>query len=52
MPKKIGWVGKPTFTFPGFGGGIDIHKVIGILPRPKAGFNSKQIQIHGPVQPP
>lgn len=35
--KKKGWVGKPAITFPGFGGGIDIHKAIGILPRPKAG---------------
>ena len=23
--KKMGWVKKPSFTFPGFGGGIDIH---------------------------
>ena len=21
--KKMGWVGKPSFTFPGFGSGMD-----------------------------
>ena len=34
----MGWVEKPSFTFPGFGSGLDIHKAIGKLPRPKAGF--------------
>ena len=33
--KKIGAVHKPCYTFPGFGGGIDIHKAIGKLPKPK-----------------
>ena len=28
---------KPSFTFPGFGGSIDIHKAIGKLPKPKRG---------------
>ena len=28
--KKMGWVKKPSFTFPGFGSGIDIHKKIGM----------------------
>ena len=26
--KKKGWAGKPSFTFPGFGGAIDIHNAI------------------------
>ena len=30
--KNIGWVEKPSFTFPGFGSGLDIHKPIGKLP--------------------
>lgn len=34
--KTIGAVPKPSFTFPGFGSGIDIHKQIGKLPKPKA----------------
>ena len=29
---------KPSFVFPGFGSGIDIHKAIGKLPKPKAGW--------------
>ena len=38
MLKKNG-LGKknPSFTFPRFGSGIDIHKAIGKLPKPKAG---------------
>ena len=36
--KKIGAVHKPAFTFPGFGDGIDIHKQIGKLPKPNAGW--------------
>ncbi|CAH3045179.1 unnamed protein product [Porites lobata] len=28
MPKKNGLGWKPAFTFPGLGGGIDIHKAI------------------------
>ena len=38
-PKKMDWVEKPSFTFPGFGSGIDIHKQIGKLPKSKAGWN-------------
>ena len=26
--KNKGWAGKPSFTFPGFGGAIDIHNAI------------------------
>lgn len=36
--KKIGAVEKPSCTFLGFGGGLDLHKAIGKFPRPKAGF--------------
>ena len=36
--KKMGWVEKLSFTFPGFGGAIDIHKQIGKLPRPVSGW--------------
>lgn len=36
--KKIGAVQKPAYTFPGFGRGIDIHKAIGKLPKPKSGW--------------
>ena len=35
--KKIGAVHKPAFIFPGIGGGIDIHKAIGKLPKPAKG---------------
>ena len=31
----MGWAKKPSFTFPGFGSGIDIYKAIGKLPKPK-----------------
>ena len=34
--KTIGAVPKPSFTFPGFGSGIDIRRQIGKLPKPKA----------------
>ena len=36
--KKIGALHKPVYTFPGFGSGIDIHKQIRKLPKPKAGW--------------
>ena len=36
--KTIGAVHKPSYKFPGFGSGIDIHKQIGKLPKPKAGW--------------
>ena len=36
--KKLGMVHKPSFTFPGSGGAIDIHKQIGKLPKPKGGW--------------
>ena len=36
--KEIGVASGPTFTFPGFGGSLDIHKAIGKLPEPKGGW--------------
>ena len=36
--KKTGAVEKRSYTFPGFGSGIDVHKAIGKLPKPKAGW--------------
>ena len=47
-PKKMGWVEKPSFTFPGFGSGIDIHKQIGKLPKSKAGWNLPGHKYTGP----
>ena len=35
--KEIGVASGPTFTFPGFGGSLDIHKAIGKLPKQKGG---------------
>ena len=36
--KEIGVASGPTFTFPGFGGSLDIHKAIVKLPKPKKGW--------------
>ena len=47
-PKKMAWVEKPSFTFPGFGSGIDIHKQIGKLPKSKAGWNLPGHKYIGP----
>ena len=49
--KKIGWVEKPSFTFPGFRSGSDIHKVIGKFPQPKAGFTPSKYKYMGPYNP-
>ena len=46
--KKIGAVEKPSFTFPGFGGAIDIHKQIGKLPKPKGGWTLPGHKYTGP----
>ena len=46
--KKMGWVEKPSFTFSGFGGAIDIHKAIGKLPKPKAGWTLPGYRYTGP----
>ena len=46
--KKKGWAGKPSFTFPGFGGAIDIHKQIGKLPKPKGGWTLPGHKYTGP----
>ena len=35
--RDRGWAGKPSFTFPGFGGAIDIHKQI-LKVAPEKGF--------------
>ena len=51
MPKKNGLGWKPAFTFPGLGGGIDIHKAIGKLPRPKSGFTPSKYKYMGPYNP-
>ena len=44
----MGWVQKPTFTFPGFGSGIDIHKAIGKLPKHKSGWTLPGHKYTGP----
>ena len=49
--KKIGAVHKPSYTFPGFGGGLDIHKAIGKVPRPKAGFTPGKYKYMGQYNP-
>ena len=49
--KKMGWVEKPSFTFPGFGGAIDIYKAIEKLPKPKAGFTPGKCKYMGPYNP-
>ena len=46
--KKMGWVVKPSFTFPGFGSGIDIHKQIGKLPKPAGGWTLPGHRYTGP----
>ena len=46
--KKMGWAGKPSFTIPGFGGPIDIHKQIGKLPKPKGGWTLPGHKYTGP----
>ena len=46
--KKMGWAGKPSFTFPGFGGAVDIHKQIGKLPKPKSGWTLPGLKYTGP----
>ena len=49
--KKMGWVEKPSFVFPGFGRGLDIHKAIGKLPKPKAGWTPGSYKYMGPYNP-
>ena len=46
--KKIRAVEKPTFAFAGFAGGIDIHKQIGKLPKPKDGWTLPGHKYTGP----
>ena len=46
--KKLGMVHKPSFTFPGFGGSIDIHEQIGKLPKPKGGWTLPGHKYTGP----
>ena len=46
--KKMGWVKKPSFVFPGFGSGIDIHEAIEKLPKPKAGWTLPGHRYIGP----
>lgn len=46
--KNIGVVHKPAFTFPGFGSGIDIHKQIGKIPKPKVGWTLPGHKYTGP----
>ena len=46
--KKIGAVQKPSYTFPGFGSGIYVHKAIGKLPKPKAGWTLPGNRYTGP----
>ena len=46
--KKIGAIEKPSYTFPGFGSGIDVHKAIGKLPKPKAGWTLPGHKYAGP----
>ena len=46
--KKLGMVHKPSFTFPGSGGAIDIHKQIGKLPKPKGGWTLLGHKYTGP----
>ena len=44
----MGWVRKPSFAFSGFGSGIDLHKQIGKLPKPKAGWTLPGHRYTGP----
>ena len=46
--KDIGVASGPTFTFPRFGGSLDIHKAIGKLPKPKGGFTLPGHKYTGP----
>ena len=46
--KRIGAVEKPAYTIPGFNSGIDIHKAIGKLPKPKAGWTLPGHRYTGP----
>ena len=46
--KEIGVASGPTFTFPGFGGSLDIHKAIGKLPKPKGGWTLPEHKYTGP----
>ena len=49
--KEIGVASSPTFTFPGFGGALDIHKAIGMLPKPKSGWTLPGHRYTGPYNP-
>ena len=49
--KEIGVASSPTFTFPGFGGAMDIHKAIGMLPKPKSGWTLPGHRYTGPYNP-
>ena len=51
MLKKMGWVKKPSFVFPGFGSGIDIHKAIGKLPNQKQDGHKANTNIWGHKPP-
>ena len=46
--KEIGVASGPTFTFPGFGGSLDIYKAIGRLPKPKSGWTLPGHRYTGP----
>ena len=46
--KKIGAVEKPSYTFPGFGSGTDVHKAIGKLQKLKAGWTLPGHKYAGP----
>lgn len=48
--KKIGALHKPAFTFPGFGGGLDIHKQI-LKVAPRKGFVLPGHKYTGPGNP-
>ena len=49
MPDNV-WYYKDTHK-PVFGKGFDIHKAIGKLPRPKAGYNPGKYKYMGPYNP-
>ena len=46
--KEIGVASGPAFTFPEFGGSLDIHKAIGKLPKPKGGWTLPGHKYTGP----